>query len=66
MSEKHIDVTEQLQKIGETVSEFKDTIMTDFKDMTVEIKDWHFAFGKLEKEYTVEVKVKLCIKPKKT
>jgi hypothetical protein len=65
MSEKHIDMTERLQKIGQTVNEYKDAIMNHFKDMDVEVKDWHFAVGKLEKEYTVEVNVKLGIKPKK-
>jgi hypothetical protein len=65
MSEKHIDMTERLQKIGQTVNEYRDAIMNHFKDMDVEVKDWHFAVGKLEKEYTVEVNVKLGIKPKK-
>jgi hypothetical protein len=58
-------MTERLQKIGQTVNEYRDAIMNHFKDMDVEVKDWHFAVGKLEKEYTVEVNVKLGIKPKK-
>ena len=65
MSEKHIDVTERLQQLGKTVNEYKDSIVNHFKDMDVEVKDWHFTVGKLEKEYTVEVNVKLGIKPKK-
>ena len=65
MTEKHIDITERLQKIGQTVNEYKDAITSHFKDMDVEVKDWHFNVGKLEKEYTVEVNVKLSIKPKK-
>jgi len=65
MTEKHIDVTERLQKIGETVSEFRDLITNDFKDMDVELKDWHFTVGKAEKEYIVETNVKLVIRPKK-
>ena len=65
MPEKSVDMTERLQKIGQTVNEYKETLMNHFKDMDVEVKDWHFAVGKLEKEYTVEVNVKLCIKPKK-
>jgi len=32
--------------------------------MEVEVKDWNFAVGKTEKEYTVEISVKLGIKPK--
>ena len=65
MSGKSIDVTERMQKIGETISEYKDKLVSTFKDMDVEVKDWHFAVGKAEKEYTVEVNVKLGIKPKK-
>jgi hypothetical protein len=65
MPEKHVDVTERLQKIGQTVNEYKDAIVSNFRDMDVEVKDWHFTVGKLEKEYTVEVNVKLSIKPKK-
>ena len=64
MSDKHIDMTERLQKIGSTVNEYKDSLIAHFKDMDVEVKDWHFSVGKLEKEYTVEVNVKLSIKPK--
>jgi hypothetical protein len=65
MSGKSIDVTERMQKISETISEYKDKLVSTFKDMDVEVKDWHFAVGKAEKEYTVEVNVKLGIKPKK-
>jgi hypothetical protein len=64
MPEKYIDVTERLQKIGQTVNEYKDALTSHFKDMDVEVKDWNFAVGKLEKEYTVEVNVKLSLKPK--
>jgi hypothetical protein len=64
VSEKRIDITERLQKIGQTVSEYKDSLVATFKDMEVDVKDWHFAVGKSEKEYTVEVNVKIGIKPK--
>ena len=64
MSEKQIDMTERLQSIGQTVNEYKDAITNHFKDMDVEVKDWHFNVGKIEKEYTVEVNIKLVIKPK--
>jgi len=58
------DVTGRLNKIGQTISEYKDKIATAFKDMDVEVRDWHFAVGKAEKEYAVEVNIKLIIKPK--
>jgi hypothetical protein len=63
--ETTINMTEQLQKIGKTVQDYKDAVMNQFKDMEVEIKDWNFAVGKVEKEYIVEVNLKLGIKSKK-
>jgi hypothetical protein len=65
MTDKHVDITEKLQNIGETVSEYKDSLMKHFKDMDVEVQSWNFNVGKLEKETTVEVNIKLSIKPKK-
>ena len=64
MTEKGIDLAERLQKIGETVSDYRDSLVSRFKDMDVEVKDWHFSVGKVEKEYNVDVTVKLVIKPK--
>lgn len=58
-------MTERLQKIGETVNQYRDALVAAFKDMDVEIKDWNFAVGKVEKQYNVEVNMKLTIKPKK-
>jgi hypothetical protein len=66
MPDKDVDITERLQKIGQTVNEYRVTLMNHFKDMDVEVKDWNFAVGKLDKEYTVEVNVKLGVKPKKS
>ena len=66
MSEKQINMTERLQKIGETVNQYKDALVSSFKDMDVEVKDWNFAVGKVEKQYNVDVSVKLTLKPKKT
>jgi len=65
MPETSVNITEKLQKIGETANEYKEAIMNQFKDMEVEIKDWNFSVGKMEKEYTVEVTLKLGIRPKK-
>jgi hypothetical protein len=59
------DMTERMQKIGQTVNEYKDALVSHFKDMNVDVKDWNFAVGKSGEEYTVEVNVKLGIKPKK-
>ena len=64
--ETSINITEKLQKIGQTVQEYRDAIVNQFKDMEVEVKDWNFAVGKADKEYTVEVNLKLGIRPKKS
>ena len=65
MTDKNVDITERLQKIGQTVNEYKDSLMNHFQDMDVEVKNWNFAVGNVDKEYTVEINVKLLIKPKK-
>ncbi len=61
-----VNITEKLQKIGETAQDYKDAIMNQFKDMEVEVKDWNFSVGKMDKEYTVEVNLKLGIRSKKS
>jgi hypothetical protein len=37
----------------------------EFKDMEVDVRNWNFAVGKTEEEYTLEVNLKLALKPKK-
>jgi regulator of PEP synthase PpsR (kinase-PPPase family) len=59
------NITEKLAKIGETAQEYREAIANQFKDMEVEVKDWNFAVGKNEKEYTVDVNLKLGIHSKK-
>ncbi len=65
MPEPSINITEKLQKIGQTAQEYKDAMASQFKDMEVEVKDWNFSVGKADKEYNVEVNIKLGIRPKK-
>ncbi len=65
MPETSVNITEKLQQIGKTAQDYKDAIVDQFKDMEVEVKDWNFAVGKAEKEYTVEVNLKLGIRSKK-
>ena len=65
MPESSINITEKLQKIGQTAQEYKDAIVSQFKDMEVEVKDWNFSVGKAEAEYIVVVNLKLAIRPKK-
>lgn len=66
MSGKNMDMTERISKIGETVNKYRESVMAYFKDMDVEVKDWHVSVGKMEKEYNVDITLKLAIKPKKT
>jgi hypothetical protein len=68
MTEKEINVPERLQEIGKKIGEYKDIVVNEFKDMEVDVKNWTFALGKTETEepeYTLEVNLKLAIKPKK-
>jgi hypothetical protein len=65
LSEKQVNITERMQKIGETVNQYKEALVAAFKDMEVDVKDWNFSVGKVENQYNVDVTVKLTIKPKK-
>ena len=65
MPETSINITEKLQKIGQTAQEYKDAIVGEFKDMEVDVKNWNFSVGKMEKEYIVDLNLKLGIRSKK-
>ena len=64
MPETSINITDKIQKISQTATEYKDAIVSQFKDMEVDVKAWNVAVGKTDKEYTVEVNLKLGIKSK--
>jgi hypothetical protein len=36
--ETSVNITEQLQKIGQTAQDYRDAIVSQFKDMEVEVK----------------------------
>ncbi len=63
--EEEISVPERLQEIGKKIGEYKDVVVNEFKDMEVDVRNWTFALGKTEAEYTLEVNLKIAIKPKK-
>ncbi len=65
MPESQINITEKLQKIGQTAQDYRDAIVGQFKDMEVDVKDWNFSVGKADQEYIVEVNLKLGIRSKK-
>jgi len=65
LSEKHMDMTERISKIGETINQYRESIMAHFKDMEVDVKEWNVSAKKIDKEYAIDVTLKLAIKPKK-
>jgi hypothetical protein len=65
MSEKHIDVKETIQKMGEKWSEFQETWVSHFKDMEVEVLEWNFGAGKTGEDTIFEMKAKVAVRQKK-
>jgi hypothetical protein len=65
MTEKEINVPERLQEIGKKIGEYRDIVTKEFKDMEVNVRNWNFTVGKAEEEYTLEVNLKVAIRPKK-
>jgi hypothetical protein len=65
MTEKEINVPERLQEIGKKIGEYRDIVTKEFKDMEVDVRNWNFTVGKAEEEYTLEVNLKVAIRPKK-
>ena len=51
--------------IGETINKYRESVMAHFKDMEVEVKEWHVSVGKMEKGYDIDIALKLVLKPKK-
>jgi hypothetical protein len=65
MSEQHIDVKEQIQKMSEKWSEFQKTWVSHFKDMDVEVLEWNFGVGKIGEDTIFEMKAKVAVRQKK-
>ena len=64
MTQKIEFTTELMNKIKQASMNFRDSIVTYFKENNVEIKDWKFAVENSESNYLVDVSVKVLIKPK--
>lgn len=58
-----INVVEDFERVVAMVSKVRDAVLT-IKDSDISIKEWHFAFDKLEKEYIVDFKLKLIVTPR--
>ena len=64
MAEK-VEVTpDRMEKIRSAITGFKDQVVSQLKDLHAEVKDWRFAVESHEEGVTVDVSVKLLIKPK--
>ena len=55
---------EKMEEIKKAAVIFKDSIGGGLKDMHVEMKDWHFGVESNEEGVTIDVTVKLLLKPK--
>lgn len=64
MSEKMEISAESIDRVKQAAMEFKDTILSHFKDNMVEVKDWKFAIENVESSYVIDAAIKIVIKPK--
>jgi len=65
MSEQKIDVKDQIQKMSEKWSEFRETWVSHFKDMEVDVLEWNFGVGKTGEDTIFEMKAKVAVRQKK-
>jgi hypothetical protein len=65
MPEQHIDVKEQIQKMGEMWDEFRKSWVVHLKNMDVEVLEWSFDVGKNGKDNIIEMKAKVAVREKK-
>jgi hypothetical protein len=63
-TEEKPDVTIKLGDIGRKIGEYKDVVVKELKDMEVEVKCWEVNIAKSEEEYTLEVDIKIAVRPK--
>ncbi len=65
MSEEKIDVTEQIEEMGEKFNKFKKTYVAHIKDHDIEFSSWSFTSKKTDKGYIIDFAGKVEITPKK-
>ena len=62
--EEVVEITmDKMEQIRKAVGDFRNTVASQVKDLHAEIKDWRFGMESHEDGVTVEVSVKLFIKP---
>jgi hypothetical protein len=60
-----VEVTmDKMEQIRKAVGDFRNTVASHVKDLHAEVKDWRFGVESHEDGVTVDVSVKLLIKPK--
>lgn len=55
---------EKMEEIRKAAMEFKDSVAGHLKDMNVDIKDWRFGMESHEEGITIDVSVKVLLRPK--
>ncbi len=66
MGEKSLEMSpEKMEKIKESMTKYKDEIVSHFKDMNVEVKDWRFAMEKTSDGHLVDASIKLILRSSK-
>jgi len=55
---------ERIEKIRGAITEFRDSVVSQVKDMQAEVKDWRFAMESHEEGVIVDIGLKLLIKSK--
>ena len=55
---------DEFEQVTSIVGKVRDAVAT-LKDSDVSIKNWHFAFDKTDKEYVVDIALKLTVVPRK-
>jgi hypothetical protein len=54
----------RMEKIRTAITGFKDQVVNELKDLHAEVQDWRFSVESHEEGITVDVSVKVLIKPK--
>jgi hypothetical protein len=55
---------DKMELIRKAVGDFRNTVASHVKDLHAEVKDWRFGVETHEEGVTVDVSLKLLIKPK--
>jgi hypothetical protein len=63
VAEVAMDKMEQIRKV---VGDFRNAVASNVKDLHAEVKDWRFGVETHEEGVTIDVSVKLLIKPKES